>query len=103
MSAWLGGWGYHADPDRGTAMKWMGHAMPMAEMPGMATAGQMAELRAAEGRQVDALFLSMMSEHHRGGVEMAAVAQKTAGDGTVRDLAAAIVRNQGVEINEMEQ
>ena len=101
MSAWLGRWGYSQDPDRATAMRWMGHPTPIDQMAGLASAEQMAALRDAEGRQVDSLFLSMMEEHHRGAVEMASVAARKAGDGAVRDLASAIVRNQAIEIDEL--
>lgn len=102
MAAWLGRWGYRVDGERTTAMAWMGMPTPVAEMPGMASEVQMRELAKAEGRQVDSLFLTMMREHHRGGVEMASVAATTAKDASVRALAATIARNQRIEINELE-
>ena len=100
MSAWLGEWGYGFDADRAEAMAWMGVPIPPAEMPGMASAVQMDALRRAEGRQVDALFLSMMTQHHWGGVDMAAAALSVVEDPDVRALAEAIARNQLIEINE---
>lgn len=39
-------------------------------MPGMATQEQMAQLRQAEGAEVDRLFLDLMIYHHLGGVHM---------------------------------
>ncbi|WP_019873182.1 DUF305 domain-containing protein [Sporichthya polymorpha] len=42
-----------------------------ATMDGMATSGEMAELRAAKGAKFDRLFLTMMIEHHRGALQMA--------------------------------
>ena len=100
MSAWLGEWGYGYDAERSVAMAWMGVPTPPEEMPGMASAVQMDALRRAEGREVDALFLAMMSEHHRGGVDMAAVAVEVVDDADVRALAEAVARNQRIEINE---
>ncbi|MGH9189132.1 MAG: DUF305 domain-containing protein [Acidimicrobiales bacterium] len=102
MDAWLGRWGYGGDADRAAAMGWMGVPTPVGEMPGMASPTQMEALRQAQGRQVDALFLAMMKEHHRGGIEMASVAARTAEDRDVRALAARIARYQRIEINEME-
>ncbi len=102
MGAWLGEWGYGTDPDRVTAMGWMGMPVPVAEMPGMASQVQLDQLAGAEGRQIDSLYLAMMTEHHRGGVQMATVAAKKASDSRVRALAAAIARSQRIEINEME-
>ncbi|MGH9266448.1 MAG: DUF305 domain-containing protein, partial [Acidimicrobiales bacterium] len=92
--------GYGFDADRPEAMAWMGVPTPPEEMPGMASAVQMDALRRAEGRQVDALFLSMMSEHHRGGADMAAAALRVVEDPDVRALAGAVARNQRIEINE---
>ena len=100
MSAWLGEWGYGYEEDRGEAMAWMGVPTPVEEMPGMASAVQMDALRRAQGRQVDALFLAMMTEHHRGGADMAAAAVRVVGDADVRALAEGVARNQRIEIKE---
>ncbi|MFP5281863.1 MAG: DUF305 domain-containing protein [Actinomycetes bacterium] len=100
MSAWLGEWGYGFDSERSEAMAWMGVPTPVEEMPGMASAVQMDALRRAQGRQLDALFLAMMSEHHRGGADMATAAVKVVNDADVRALAEAVARNQRIEINE---
>lgn len=50
---------------------------------------------------MDALFLTMMTEHHRGGADMAQVAARRAGDGRVRALAERMARNQRIEVKEM--
>lgn len=100
MSAWLGDWGYSYGEERAEAMAWMGVPTPVEEMPGMASDVQMDALRRAEGRQVDALFLAMMSEHHRGGADMATAALRVVDDADVRALAEAVARNQRIEINE---
>jgi uncharacterized protein (DUF305 family) len=53
-------------------MAWMpdGEAMAGTPMPGMATRDQMAELREAEGTEVDRRFLELMIAHHLGGIHM---------------------------------
>lgn len=40
-------------------------------MPGMATAAQLAELKAASGVDAERQYLTLMIAHHRGGIEMA--------------------------------
>lgn len=82
------------------AMAWMGLGVPVADMPGLATPAQMDALRAARGRDSDALFLKLMAEHHRGGIHMAQYAQSHASERIVRDLATVMARNQAAEINE---
>lgn len=93
-------WGY--DPDQGPelAMGWMG--TPTLEMPGMASEEEMALLSRREGRDVDALFLALMKDHHAGGVHMARFAAKGAADPLVREWAQRMTRNQAIEINELE-
>jgi uncharacterized protein (DUF305 family) len=88
---------------QGTAMAWMGMPVEPEAMPGLATDDQMAQLRAARGAEADALFLDLMAEHHRAGAEMAAYAADKAGDDGVRNLAAAMARNQSIEIAEFRQ
>lgn len=83
-----------------TAMAWMGMPVPATAMPGLATDEQLADLQNARGAEADALFLDLMAEHHRGGVDMAAYAAENAEDPTVRSLAATMARNQSIEINE---
>jgi uncharacterized protein (DUF305 family) len=56
-----------------------GHAM----MPGMLTAGQMAELEAARGEEFDRRFLRLMIQHHEGAVTM--VTDLFATDGAAQD------------------
>ncbi|MFE6035863.1 DUF305 domain-containing protein [Streptomyces sp. NPDC056452] len=40
-------------------------------MPGMATRTELDRLRAARGKQAEILFLQLMTDHHKGGVDMA--------------------------------
>ena len=70
MQAWLEQHGLPAaDPEAGHGDHG-GHDA----MPGLASAEQMTRLVAAEGAEFDRLFLSMMSEHHQGALQMAAQA-----------------------------
>ncbi len=74
MLGWLEQWGLpksSAEPP----MTWMGHTMkPTGDgslMPGMATTAELKELKAAEGKAAEVLFLQLMTVHHRAGVDMA--------------------------------
>jgi uncharacterized protein (DUF305 family) len=86
----------------GTAMAWMGHATDPAEMPGMATEEQLAELETATGADADQLFVELMTAHHQGGIEMAEEAAEQAENGDVRSFAESVVRNQRAEIAELD-
>jgi uncharacterized protein (DUF305 family) len=102
MYGWLEVWGL---PQAGSAapMSWAaghgheGEASP-AVMPGMATADQLAQLRAADGADAERLFLELMIAHHEGGVAMARSALELAEQPAVRRLAQAVVDSQTAEI-----
>lgn len=98
----LRGWDITSEPPA-TAMAWMGMPVRAADMPGLATSGQMQALQDAQGAKADALFLELMAEHHRGGAHMAGYAAKHAGRPDVRALAATMERNQIAEITEFKQ
>ncbi|MGW4500990.1 DUF305 domain-containing protein [Micromonospora sp. NPDC004336] len=72
MQTWLRSWGL--DPTGSQpSMSWMSDGDGLIKdglMPGMATPEEMAKLRAAEGRELDTLFLRMMIKHHLGGIHM---------------------------------
>lgn len=40
-------------------------------MPGMATRTELGQLRRASGRQAEVLYLQLMTDHHKGGIDMA--------------------------------
>lgn len=102
----------------GTPMDWMsagahaGHADmavaagnpddPFTQMPGMATEEQLEALAAASGAEADALFVELMSAHHRGGIDMASDAVEHARNDEVVKMAAGMIRGQEGEIVEME-
>lgn len=103
MEAYLARWGQARYRDEGEpAMGWMGHSMDVDEMPGMASEEELDRLADLSGRDLDALFIQLMKEHHEGGVEMAEAGAEDAGDVAVRALASRIARYQAVEIKEME-
>ncbi|WP_428963807.1 DUF305 domain-containing protein [Micromonospora fluostatini] len=72
MQTWLRSWGL--DPSGSQPrMAWMAGGQEMVKnglMPGMATPEQMARLEAAQGRELDVLFLELMITHHTGGIHM---------------------------------
>jgi uncharacterized protein (DUF305 family) len=90
-------------------MTWMDHDMADmgfephdgALMPGMATDAQIEELSEAEGREAEVLFLQLMTEHHRAGVDMAEAAAASAGDSLVVRLAEGMVESQESEMQLM--
>ena len=71
-------------------------------MPGMATDAQLEELRTATGVAADRLFVELMIAHHEGAIDMASVASTDASTDDVRELAAAMVRGQRGEVNELQ-
>ena len=100
MTQMLDDWGYALSDRSDEAMAWMDMPVPVEQMPGLLTDEQLDQLRDARGAELDALFLDLMAEHHRGGLHMAEYAFANAGDGDVQELAARIARNQAGEINE---
>jgi uncharacterized protein (DUF305 family) len=86
-----------------TVMEWMGHSMPIDEMPGLATDEELDELGSTSGADADRLFVDLMVRHHQGGIEMATFAAANASDAEVRAMAASIADSQGDEIVEIER
>jgi uncharacterized protein (DUF305 family) len=79
-----------------------GHT-PGDPMPGMATAEQLAALKAATGDEAVRQYLTLMIAHHRGGVEMADAVLERSNERVVRSLAASIVKAQSSEIGYMRE
>jgi uncharacterized protein (DUF305 family) len=75
---------------------------PGGAMPGMATAEQLASLKAATGNEAVRQYLTLMIAHHRGGVEMADAVLERSNERVVRSLAASIVKAQSSEIGYMQ-
>jgi uncharacterized protein (DUF305 family) len=92
--------GTDGDPGR-QAMAWMGHPVPLDEMPGLIPASDLAALLGLDGPELDRRFLQLMIEHHEGGVDMAAAALRFVSDPAVRSLAGQMVVAQEEEIADM--
>jgi uncharacterized protein (DUF305 family) len=104
MQTWLRDWGLNLTGDQ-PLMAWM----PDAEgsvvnglMPGMATPDAMADLRNATGTAVDVQFLTLMRQHHLGGVHMAKEIIELSDNAKVTDLARIMVSTQQREMTDMQ-
>ena len=113
MQGWLELWGASAQPVGRPYMTWMAsdamHGMTMAPsggvatMPGMASAQDLKNLRAATGKQLDVLFLQLMLRHHEGGASMLDYAAEHATVPEVRNLASQMLRTQTSESDYLRQ
>jgi uncharacterized protein (DUF305 family) len=87
--------------DGSVAMAWMGHPVRPADMPGMPTKAELAELDESQGLAADDLFTRLMIRHHAGGISMANYAAANGEHDGVRALAANMAKVQRTEINEI--
>jgi uncharacterized protein (DUF305 family) len=71
-------------------------------MPGMATPEQLQQLKQLSGVDAERLYLELMIEHHKGGVEMAEAVLARSRERVVVQLANGIVKSQTSEIEVME-
>jgi len=94
MTAWLKEWG--EDTPAGHSMPNMDH-----EMPGMMSDEQMAQLEQASGAAFDQLWLTLMTAHHQGAIDMAKAELSDGADGDVKALAKRIATAQEAEIRQM--
>lgn len=118
MYGWLSSWGLpQAAPE--PSMTWMSRPTltgsahdhgsegmthePGSPMPGLATPGQVADLDAATGTDADRVYLELMIEHHKGGVEMANALLDRSDEGVAVSLARGIVTAQQSEIDYMRE
>jgi uncharacterized protein (DUF305 family) len=102
METVLRRWGHSRQRADGEAMAWMGDAVAVERMPGMASADDVERLGDARGDEAGALWLALMTNHHLGGVHMAESALERVDDPVVRDLAERTARNQRIEVTEYE-
>ncbi|WP_323959801.1 DUF305 domain-containing protein [Arthrobacter sp. JZ12] len=114
MYGWLEEWGLPQSTDA-ERMAWMagshgGHGNGPENMltqdglmPGMATPEEMQELSEATGEDAERLFLELMIDHHRAGVDMAQAGVDLTQDPEVRALAQKMADGQLIEIVEMEK
>lgn len=98
MEALLEDWGQWPFPQDRTAMTWMGMSSKPSEMPGMQTEADIQAMQKATGLDLDARFIGMMIDHHKGGIHMATYAAEHASDPRVRSLAQRMATQQTGEI-----
>jgi uncharacterized protein (DUF305 family) len=119
MAGWLSVWGLPQAASE-PSMTWMtrptldgdshnhsGDAasahVPGGPMPGMATEEQLAELRSLTGVEAEKLYLELMIEHHKAGVEMAQAILDRTENRAVTSLATSMVKSQQSEIDYMNE
>ena len=85
----------------GTAMDWMGHPVPSAAMPGLATKHDYDRLATETGLVADDDFSRLMILHHDAGAEMAEYEAEHGSNDTVRELGRKMAKTQRFEIAEM--
>ena len=73
-----------------------------ADMPGMATPAQLAELGRASGVAADRMFLTLMTAHHQGALSMVGDHGKVAGEEIVNEMANDINVTQSKQIQQMQ-
>jgi uncharacterized protein (DUF305 family) len=104
MDTWLQNWDLGpTGPD--PAMAWMpegAEALVDGRMPGMATDAEMTQLREATGKNVDALFLRLMIQHHLGGIHMVDAILAETDNSQVRRIATAMKNSQQSDITVMQ-
>jgi uncharacterized protein (DUF305 family) len=93
--------GASAVPNQDVAMAWMGHPVRPADMPGMPTQAEVAQLDASSGLAADDLYTHLMIRHHAGGIAMAEYAAQHGEHPGVRALAATMAKVQRTEIDEI--
>ncbi|MBK3574649.1 DUF305 domain-containing protein [Streptomyces sp. MBT65] len=96
MSGWLTSWGEQVPED----MSGMDHAMS-SSTPGMMSDADMTKLEKASGTAFDAMFLTMMVDHHEGAVEMAKTEKANGKYQPATKLAADVITAQSAEIAQM--
>jgi uncharacterized protein (DUF305 family) len=73
------------------------------DMPGMASDAELERLASLDGVAAERLFLELMIDHHRGGVEMAEAVIPLTDRPEVQRMATNIVNGQQAEIETMQQ
>ncbi|MFI5759163.1 DUF305 domain-containing protein [Streptomyces sp. NPDC051569] len=91
MEGWL--------KNNGGAKRQQGH--DHGAMPGMATAAQLTQLRAAKGADFDELFLKLMITHHQGAITMAVEALSQGNNVQVEEMANDVIAQQTSEMSRM--
>ena len=105
LLGWLDLWGL-PKVSSDAPMTWMGmggmsDGEDGALMPGMATNAEMKKLGTLNGKQAEVFFLQLMTDHHKGGVHMAAGCVAKCTVGVEKRLAQGMVEAQESEIKLM--
>ncbi|MFJ8942503.1 DUF305 domain-containing protein [Streptomyces sp. NPDC102395] len=98
MKSWLGKYGKAETSGEAGGE---GSAHHHGAMPGMATEAQMKQLRAADGKAFDKLFLALMITHHEGALTMAADVKAQGNNIRIEEMADDVVAEQTSEISRM--
>ncbi|MBM7091691.1 DUF305 domain-containing protein [Streptomyces sp. S12] len=99
MRGWLKTHG-KSETDEGHG-KGHGEGHDHATMPGMVAPAQMKQLRAAEGKAFDQLFLTLMITHHQGAITMATDVKAQGNNIRIEEMADDVVAQQTSEITRM--
>jgi len=102
MTGWLTSWDEPVTPSGGGGMA--GHSMGSSGSGGMGmmSEGEMQALGAASGAAFDRMFLTMMTGHHNGAIEMAKTEVDKGKFDPAKQLAASIRDSQQKEVAEMQ-
>jgi len=88
--------------DTGTAMGWMGMAMPIEQMDGLASQAELDSLAAATGDDASKIFATLMISHHNGGIAMAKYAIEHGSNTDVINMARSMIKGQQAEVGELQ-
>jgi len=91
MTGWLTSWSQPTEMAE----------MDMSSMPGMMSATEMADLGKLSGAAFDRQFLTMMTKHHQGAVQMATTELSQGQYPAAKSLAQSIIKSQTAEIARM--
>ena len=97
MGGWLRGWGSTIPTGSGMS----GHRGGMTAGNGMMSSDEMTQLDAASGNEFAKLFLTGMTQHHRGAVAMAKTELAAGQSSEAKALASEIITAQNTEIATM--
>lgn len=102
MKGWLTSWGEPTMPAGVGQGAGAPSGMPGGGMPGgMMGSGDMAKLEGLSGKAFDREFLTSMTSHHQGAIDMARAEQANGRYGPAKTMTANIIRTQTDEINQM--
>ncbi|MER7684115.1 DUF305 domain-containing protein [Streptomyces sp. NPDC097610] len=96
MNGWLKSWGQ----DMSSSMPGMDHSTDSG-MPGMMGSNDMDHLEKMSGTDFDTMFLTMMTDHHKGAVAMATTEKNKGKYAPATSMADGIITAQTAEITEM--